>query len=344
MPPSSGTRGRKRKRPVQEEVDDTPGEVAMEVTREALEMLRETLSKLEGMMKDACHGCPDNLRTLQLDAMSIHTDIMGLHLDMISARASDENIERDAHAFQRRAFKLHQMVSKLQPQSVKPKAAATKIKSRLHARDSEVAKEAPGSVSIASQTEDVETSDVATQTTELEPRLPEVSDSLQPESKLLKIPRFFLETLSGQRYEEFNIEEVVEAFEIGSRLADFMQNDILFRNEYSNTFGDLIGDLYNQYTKREDWNPLREDAIRNKWFGNSKELRYAHYALEVLEACRAQRGTQAVVTATVKPLYWALQATEKQIAYGVRWMRYLKVQEPVSVLIICMIAENTRRG
>ena len=123
-----------------------------------------------------------------------------------------------------------------------------------------------------------------------------------------------------------------------------MQKDALFRTEYPNTHGDLVKDLYNQYTKREDWNPLREDAIKKKWFGNSMELRYAHYALEVLEAWRAQRGTETDATATIKPLYWALQATEKQIAYAVRWIRYLKVKEPISVLIICMIAENTRRG
>lgn len=123
-----------------------------------------------------------------------------------------------------------------------------------------------------------------------------------------------------------------------------MQNDVLFRADYSNIHGDLVGDLYNQYTQREDWDPLREDAVKKKWFGNSKELRYTHYALEVLEAWRAQRGTETVVTATIKPFYWALQATEKQIAYAVRWMRYLKVKEPVSVLVICMIAENTRRG
>ncbi|KAK7992367.1 hypothetical protein PG996_012601 [Apiospora saccharicola] len=365
MPPSSGTRGRKRKRPVQEEVDDTPGEVAMEVTREALEMLRETLSKLADMMQDACHGCPDNLQSLQLDAMTIHTDIMGLHFDMISVRASDENIERDAHSFQRRAFKLHQTVNKLQPQSAKPRVTGTRIKymyptfklwsyrtnlcilrlkgrPRRHAQDLAATQEGPGNANVAIQTEDVETADVATQTMDLEPSLPKVSATLQENGKIGKIPRFFLDTLSGKRYEEFNDGEVIRAFEIGSRLAEFMQNDVLFQNEYSNLQEGLIGDLFSQYTKREDWGPRRGDAVRNKWFSNSKELLYAHYALEVLETWRAQRGTETVPTATIKPLYWALEATEKQIAYGVRWMRYLKVQEPVSVLIICMIVENTR--
>ena len=60
--------------------------------------------------------------------MSIHGEIMGLHLAMISARASDENIERDAHSFQRKAFKLHQSVGRIQPQSVKPKVTTTRIK------------------------------------------------------------------------------------------------------------------------------------------------------------------------------------------------------------------------
>ena len=92
-------------------------------------MLQETLKTLAIMIKDVCPGPSDNLRTLQLEALSIHTEIMGLHLDMLSNKAGDSNIERQAHSFQRQAFKLHQSVLKLQPQSAKRKEAVTKSKS-----------------------------------------------------------------------------------------------------------------------------------------------------------------------------------------------------------------------
>ncbi|KAK8069994.1 hypothetical protein PG994_006610 [Apiospora phragmitis] len=353
MPPLGDTRGRKRRRSGVDDADaDTPVEVAIKVTRGALGMLRETSTKLESMIKDACHGCPDSLRALQLDSMSIHNEMMALHLRTISKKASDNNIVQEAHLFQRRALDLHLSVGKMQPQSVKPKTAVTKIKfipsSRRQARDTVTPKEALEKAHIATQTEDekksVEKANLGIQTTDLEPVLPAVSPSLNAEGKILKIPRFFLDTLSGYRYEEFSDEEVTKAFKIGSRLAKFMQADVFFRVDYSNIHGDLVGDLYNQYTQRGDWDPLHEDATKKRWFGSSKELRYAHYALEVLEVWRAQRETELSSTATIKPLYWALQATVKSIAYGVKWMRYLKVDEPVSVLVTCMIVENARRG
>ncbi|KAK8044432.1 hypothetical protein PG993_004456 [Apiospora rasikravindrae] len=315
MPPAARTRGRKRRRVQQDEDDDTaselaielipgnlptpprtrgrprnqaqlagdddqtPGEVAFQVTREALDMLRETLANVEGLIKDACNGSPDNLRTLQLDAMSIHNDIMGLHVDMISAKASGANIEREAHFFQRRAFKLHQAVNKMQHQKLKPKAAATRVKSaspvfqlwcqltnfcttrlvpnpRRQTRDSDEAKQAIERAEMATQTEEekkklVETADLAIQTKDLELPFPEVSASLRAEAKVAKIPRFFLETLSSNRYEEFTVEEVAKAFKLGSRLAEFFQTDVFFRKDYSNIHGDLIGDLYNKYTQHE---------------------------------------------------------------------------------------------
>ncbi|KAK7943822.1 uncharacterized protein PG986_012935 [Apiospora aurea] len=281
LPTPPRTRGRPRKpsKLSGEDDEDTPGELAFQVTREALDMLRETLAKLEGLIKDGCQGCPDNLRTLQLDAMAIHNDIMGLHLDMISAKASDDNIEREAHSFQRRSFKLHQAINKMQPQDPKPKVVAAKIKSvslafqlqfqrtdpsiirhkagtRRPPRDSDTVT-ALEKVEVATQTEAenkerAETVDLAVQTKDLAPSFPAVSASLRAEHKISKIPRFFLETLSSKRYEEFTTEQVAKAFKLGSRLADFVQTDVFFSKDYSNIHGDLVGDLYNKYIQRED--------------------------------------------------------------------------------------------
>ncbi|KAK8085461.1 hypothetical protein PG997_006732 [Apiospora hydei] len=261
-PPRTRGRPRKQSQVTGDDDDDTPGVIAFQVTREALDMLRETLAKLESMIKDTCQGCSDgNLRTLQLDAMSIHNDIMGLHLDMISAQASDANIEREAHSFQRRSFKLHQAVNKMPPQKTKPKAAPTKIKlkqtTRRQTRDSSAATEAIEKAEMATQTEQekkklVETAELAVQTKDLEPSFPAVPASLRAEHKISKIPRFFLETLSHHRYEEFSAEEVAKAFKLGSRLGEFMQTDVFFNKDYSNIHGDLVGDLYNRYTQRED--------------------------------------------------------------------------------------------
>lgn len=190
----------------------------------------------------------------------------------------------------------------------------------------------------------VETADLAIQTIEADLVLRKVPGQSYAQSKVSKIPRFFLETLSNNRYEEFTAEEVTKALELGSQLADFMKSDSLFREDYSNFFGGLVGDLWNQVTTRQDWDAVGEDVLKKKWFGNSKELAYAHYTIEVLEVWRAQRDTEALPNATTKPNYWALEKTQKQIAYAVRWMRYLKVAEPVATLASCMIIESTRRG
>ena len=112
-----------------DEDGDTPRDVAFEVIGDALDMLQETLKTLTSMVEHTCPGPAHNIRAFQLEAMSIHTEIMGLHFGMSSAEGKDATIERQAHSSQRRAFKLHQSVVKLQPQVVKRKEAATKIKS-----------------------------------------------------------------------------------------------------------------------------------------------------------------------------------------------------------------------
>ncbi|KAK6850983.1 hypothetical protein PG987_000617 [Apiospora arundinis] len=137
-------------------------------------------------------------------------------------------------------------------------------------------------------------------------------------------------------------DEVIKAFQLGVHLADFLQSDIVFRDDYSNIAGGLVGDLYKQYTEREAWDPSREEVVKKKWFGNKKELVLAHYALEVLEVWRAQRGTSGDINATTDVTYWALEKAQKHIAYAVRWMRYLKVTEPIATLVSCMIIESTR--
>ncbi|KAK7976284.1 hypothetical protein PG989_014747 [Apiospora arundinis] len=352
MPPAAGTRGRKRKR-TQDDEDDTSRKVAFEVSRDALDMLRETLHKLQGLIKDASTGPSDNMRTLQLDAMVIHSKMMDLHFEMISPTAIDANMEREAHSFQRQAFKIHQKVDKLQPQLMTPESSPAKIKSKTSTerptRNYSRAADTPDEANMASHTEDVEetpheTADMAIQVNEAELVLPQASVSSHTQTKIKRIPRFFLETLSENRYEEFTFDEITEAFRLGVHLATFLQSEILFRDDYSTFPGGLVGNLYSQCTEREDWDPSREDAVKKKWFSNSKELVYAHYALEVLEVWRAQRGTARDINATTDVTYWALEKTQKHIAYAVRWMRYLKVTEPIATLVSCMIIESTRRA
>ncbi|KAK6850984.1 hypothetical protein PG987_000618 [Apiospora arundinis] len=196
MPPTAGTRGRKRKR-AQDDEDNTAAEIAMEVIRDALDMLRTTLTKLENMIKDASHGPSEALHALQLDAISTHSKIMDLHFEMISAKASDANIEREAHSFQRQAFKLHQSLDKVkQPQVMTPEPSPIKITlkpgTRRQTRNSNGATDTRGEANLATQAEDADknpadTADVAIQVNEVALMPPKIPVPFDVESKVKRL-------------------------------------------------------------------------------------------------------------------------------------------------------------